>query len=135
MIAHKQLIFPKKIILRAEAPLNNIEIGEGCVSKTSIPNKWVDPNNVVYWDCPGFNDTKGSEQDITNGFYIKSIFDKSEEVKIIIVISEKTIQGRAEKFIGVLKKLENLLVDLDKMMKSICLVLTQTTADTPDDFR
>ena len=91
---------------------------------------------MVYWDCPGFNDTKGSEQDITNGFYIKSIFDKSEEVKIIIVISEKTIQGRAEKFIGVLKKLENLLVDLDKMMKSICLVLTQTTADnTIDDFR
>jgi hypothetical protein len=91
---------------------------------------------VVYWDCPGFNDTKGSEQDITNGFYIKSIFDKSEEVKIIIVISEYSMQGRADKFIGVLKKLENLLVDLDQMMKSICLILTQTTAaETPDDIR
>ncbi len=91
MIAHKQLISPKKIILREEAPSNYIKIGSGCVYKTIIPNKWVGPNNVVYWDCPGFNDTKGSEQDITNGFYIKSIFDKSEEVKVIIAISEKTI--------------------------------------------
>jgi hypothetical protein len=73
---------------------------------------WIDSDSVVYWDCPGFNDTKGAEPDITNGFYIKRIFDTGKEVKILIVISENTIQGRVNKFFAVLKKLENLLVEI-----------------------
>ncbi len=75
------------------------------------------------------------EQDIINGFYIKRIFETTEKVKILIVISENTIQGRAEKFIGVLKKLENLMLSLDEIMESICLVFTQTKMETVDEFR
>lgn len=48
---------------------------------------WVDKDGAVYWDCPGFNDTKGVEPDIINGFYIKRIFDIANSVKILIVIS------------------------------------------------
>jgi hypothetical protein len=112
LIASKKKFF-KGLVLKAVSPLNNIEIAEGCQSKTIRPNKWIDLDGDVYYDCPGFNDTRGVEQDIVNGFYIKRIFETAENVKILIVISENTIQGRAEKFIGVLKKLENLLVNLD----------------------
>jgi len=44
-------------------------------------------SKIVYWDCPGFEDTKGVEQDIANGFFIKEIFDNSERVKILLVTS------------------------------------------------
>ena len=44
-------------------------------------------SKIVYWDCPGFEDTKGVEQDIANGFFIKQIFDNSEMVKILLVTS------------------------------------------------
>ena len=42
-----------------------------------MPNKWIDSEGNTFWDCPGFNDTKGSVQDIKNGFFIKRIFEVS----------------------------------------------------------
>jgi predicted GTPase len=63
-----------------EAPkqLGNVIIGANFQSVTTMPNKWIDSKGNTYWDCPGFNDTKGSDQDIKNGFYIKRIFEVSK---------------------------------------------------------
>ena len=71
--------------------LKAFEIGHGTESQTTLPNKWVDSNGITYWDCPGFVDTKGFEQNIINAFYIKWIFDSSKEVKIVIVVPESDI--------------------------------------------
>ena len=49
-------------------------IGHTPKSQTKIPNKLYDKvKKTTYWDCPGFEDTKG--QDIANAFYIKKLFD------------------------------------------------------------
>jgi hypothetical protein len=77
-------------------------------SKTIMPNKWVDSNGFVYWDCPGFKDTQGFEQDVENGLYINEIFKKSKKIKTIVVVSESMIKGRANQFIGILNDIENL---------------------------
>lgn len=64
-----------KLIIEAKKPLGNIWIGHTTVSETAIPSEWTDRDGAVYWDCPGFNDTKGVEQDISNGYSIKTLFE------------------------------------------------------------
>ena len=58
---------------------------------TKFPNKWVEAQGITYWDCPGFNDTNGFEQDVINAFYLNRIFDVSDQVNLVIVISEANI--------------------------------------------
>lgn len=53
------------------------KIGSTLVSETTVPIPYLDDKNNIYWDCPGFEDSKGPEQDIANGFFIKKIFDSS----------------------------------------------------------
>jgi hypothetical protein len=55
-------------------PSRGIPIGNDILSVTSVPNKGIDPDGKIYWDCPGFEDTNGSQQDVINGFYIQKIF-------------------------------------------------------------
>jgi len=40
----------------------------------------------MYYDCPGFGDTRTFNQEIVNAFYIKKIFDSTSEVKILLCI-------------------------------------------------
>jgi hypothetical protein len=113
----------------------DIKIGSGTASTTSLPAPWIDPNGITFWDCPGFNDTKGFEQDIINAFFIKKIFDFSDEVKVIIVVSESTIKGIANRFIELISKLENLFLDFNIILESVCLVLTKTKLKTPEKIK
>lgn len=60
------------------------KIGHESVSMTTIPNKWLSKEefdecltDIIYWDCPGFEDTKGPFQDIANAFYVKRLFENS----------------------------------------------------------
>jgi len=69
-------------------------IGDTAVSETTVPKSWFDnKTGVTYWDCPGFEDTKGSEQDIANGMFIEKVFQNSKEVKIILVMSEAQLNS------------------------------------------
>jgi len=49
-----------------------------------VPTLYKDSQNKYYWDCPGFEDSKGPEQDISNGFYIKKLFSICKKTKIIL---------------------------------------------------
>ena len=49
-------------------------IGNSVSSSTTVPYPWKDKKNVVFWDCPGFDDNKGAEQDISNALFIQKIF-------------------------------------------------------------
>ena len=52
------------MMVEAEKQLGDIKISHNAVSETKIPNKYQSGNNVVLWDCPGFNDTGGVAQEI-----------------------------------------------------------------------
>lgn len=49
---------------------NNIaKIGHTLTSETSLPNKIINfATNEVFWDCPGFGDTKGVLSDVLNAY-------------------------------------------------------------------
>ena len=99
---------------------------------TSIPNKWVDAEDITYWDCPGFNDTNGFEQDVINAFNLNRIFDLSDQVNLVIVISEANIRVRADRLLAILQKLENIFVNLENITDFISLVLTKTKMEGPE---
>ena len=62
------------------------KIGCSMKSETSIPNHFYDENKkIFYWDCPGFLDNNGLEQEIRNFFYITQIFKYSRNVKLLIL--------------------------------------------------
>ena len=67
------------------------KIGATAISETTVPKRYSDKNNILYWDCPGFEDTKGAEQDICNAFCIKRLFENSKEVKVVLVLSKSQI--------------------------------------------
>jgi hypothetical protein len=48
----------KKFLLKTTS--HGIPIGDNILSVTSVPNKGIDPDGKIYWDCPGFEDTNGS---------------------------------------------------------------------------
>ena len=61
-------------------------IGNSSVSKTITPKCYRnDKTGVIYFDCPGFNDNKGPEQDIANSIFIQQLFSITEKVKIALV--------------------------------------------------
>lgn len=93
-----------ELIIKAKEPLGNVIIGHTTDSQTTIPNKWVDSEGTVYWDCPGFNDTKGVEQDVSNGYYIKTLFENINQVKTVVIVSHPTLIGRAKLFVDIIKK-------------------------------
>ena len=47
-------------------------IGNSSFSETTTPKYYRnDKTDVIYFDCPGFNDNKGPEQYIANSIFIQ----------------------------------------------------------------
>ena len=66
---------------------SHIKIGHLKYSETSLPNE-VCIDGKVFYDCPGFNDNTGEENDIANSFYLQRLISLYERTKFVIVIDE-----------------------------------------------
>lgn len=106
-------------------------------SKTKIPNlyKYLS-SNIILCDCPGFFDTEGSKQDISNAFAIDYLLSKASHVKILLVLSEFDISTARSM---VLRKattlVENLFPDYQEKINIICMVVTKAGYEqNPMDF-
>jgi hypothetical protein len=99
------------------------EIGDTSNSVTTIPQLWV-KGEYAFWDCPGFEDTKGPIQDIANAFYINRIFENSKEVKILLVISNSQLIGDRTST-KIVKKFSNIFKDITSIMDSLSVVITK----------
>lgn len=102
-------------------------IGHDSDSATIIPNCYEDPNsNKVYWDCPGFKDTRGPEQEIVNSFYIKRLFDSFDKVKIVFVVSKSQLDSnRYNDFRSFIERVTKLFGDDAHKLKGSAFVVTQ----------
>ena len=83
------------------AALPGFIIGHGYLAATTTPYSWRDESNgLVYWDCPGFADSRGAGQDIVNAFAIDQLFTHPSKIKIMLVVgaSEFEVQRGASAF-------------------------------------
>ncbi|HJK89036.1 MAG: 50S ribosome-binding GTPase (plasmid) [Candidatus Megaira endosymbiont of Mesostigma viride] len=96
-------------------------------SETTIPNKWQDSGSgIVYWDCPGFGDNQGADQDIANAFFIKKIFETSNKIKLILAISWEDLEnGRANEIKNLTDTLGTLFNDFSIIKDSLSLIITK----------
>jgi hypothetical protein len=74
-------------------PNNEISspIGHTTVSETTAPIN-LQMKDVIIWDTPGFEDTRGPNIDIPNCYSIKETFKNSSKIKVIFVVSHITIR-------------------------------------------
>ena len=110
-------------LVDAIQPTNQLTIGHQMASETTIPNKLLVGDTVI-WDCPGFNDTDPA-QEIANSFYIKRLFAITEQLKLVLVVPEADL--RTSKGSNFLAVLNSCLQSFTKMTDSIALVVTQVT--------
>lgn len=117
----------KKLYIDTVSTIPKAKIGHQANSETFIPQKIKDEQSgQTYWDCPGFDDSRGPEIDIANAFYIKKLFS-SNSLKAVIVVDEPSINGakRGKVFKDLVSRLSELFVDKEDLVKCVSIVFTK----------
>lgn len=117
--------------------LPGFRVGHGISSATSIPVSWYDEcSNLVYWDCPGFLDSRGVSQEIVNAFAIDQLFSTPSRVKILLTVQASDFEGaRGMEVIHRFNKLISLVPDLNQLKQSLALVVTKKNSNGFDVMR
>lgn len=107
------------------------------VSKTLIPNSMIDEeNNVLFYDCPGFEDTRGIEKDISVAYLIKKLLDHTTSLKLLLALPYDSIKPGGDKsnFRKLLEHTTKLIKNIDKFRNGIGLIVTKVdSAQSVDD--
>ncbi|CAG8686561.1 7370_t:CDS:1, partial [Scutellospora calospora] len=101
---------------------NELDINDRPISQTSLPKF-----REVYWDCPGFGDTRGPVQNIVNAYSIYKLVKNIEKLKILLVISESIIRStRKKEFLNLINNLGETFKVTDELVRGLCLVITKS---------
>lgn len=97
------------------------------VSKTIVPELIIDSNNTVYYDCPGFSDTRNSSIEIATTYFVKSVTDKHKSLKIVFVVNADSVAEGYERrdFDTMITHGTTLLKNVDKYKTSIALIVSK----------
>ncbi|RZI45314.1 hypothetical protein [Candidatus Finniella inopinata] len=116
---------PRGFVLNTTDPLPGFTIGSSVGVGTRLPSSWYDSSSrVVYWDCPGFNDSRGPDTDVVNAFSIQQLFRPPSNVKIVIALREAELQQNSANFADLLKRVVDTFPDSDQLHQCISLVVT-----------
>ena len=116
-----------KKVVEAVSPLPELKIGHTLQSETTMLGCHYDAaNKLVFWDCPGFFDSRGAVQDVVNGFAIDQLLQGSCRIKVLLVIEQSKITGmRAEGCKRELEKLAALFPTCSQLHAMTTLVVTK----------
>jgi hypothetical protein len=134
-LANKRLVATKdnydQLIVNVTDGLKGSEIGHTLLSQTSMPSCWHDSTaNVVYWDCPGFMDTRGPSQEVVNAFAMFCLLEKPCKVNILVAIQEGAFGiDRGIHVTRVLSAVADLFPDGAQLKECCSLVVTNKTSE------
>ncbi|UAW64364.1 hypothetical protein KMZ15_01320 [Mycoavidus sp. HKI] len=102
-------------------------------SQTIFPELIVDNSTTdirsatAYYDCPGFEDTRGVSQEIASAYCIKRLIDHSERIKLMLVVNHSSLEegNYRNDFITLAQHIGNLVKDLGRFKGSITLIATK----------
>lgn len=97
-------------------------------SQTIIPNLKVDlESNTSYYDCAGFEDSRGVSHDLAVTFLIQKLLKFSDSVKFLFVIpySSVKIGGDRHNFKKLARHATALIKNINKYQNSIGIVVTK----------
>jgi hypothetical protein len=113
-------------------------IGEATtVSHTSYPEPFFDNvHNVVYYDCPGFQDSRRATPsiEIANAIFLKWVADHAESLKVLVAVNHFSVRKAADRndFLETLTHLANLF-NVTAFRGGIGLVVTKVEHYKPDE--
>ncbi|XP_065208853.1 uncharacterized protein LOC135837489 isoform X1 [Planococcus citri] len=97
-------------------------------SDTVFPEQIKDNSTgAIYYDLPGFLDTRGAANDITTTYFIKKIVDNVKQVKLLFLINQSSLsnQGTRDDFITLLSHVTKFVKNIEKYKDGIALVVTK----------
>jgi len=114
-------------VVEAVSPLPELKIGHTVQSETTMLGRHHDATSkLVFWDCPGFFDSRGPAQDVVNGFAIDQLLQGKCRIKVLLVIQQSQImESRAEPCKRQLEKLAALFPNPDQLHAMTTLVITK----------
>eukprot|EP01090_Pellita_catalonica_P005482 TRINITY_DN1551_c0_g2_i1.p1 TRINITY_DN1551_c0_g2~~TRINITY_DN1551_c0_g2_i1.p1 ORF type:complete len:977 (-),score=232.10 TRINITY_DN1551_c0_g2_i1:17-2881(-) len=103
-----------------------IAAAESVDSETTIPNKIYNQDGTrLIWDCPGFADTKGVEQEILNAFYIYQIVRTIPNLKFVLTVKFSDLTDKEKiHFRETLQNFCQMFHNIEDLQNSVCLVVT-----------
>ena len=108
-----QLIYEKQGGGRFKIVQKNLDsyspkIGSTQHSETMIPEAYRDPEqNVLYVDTPGFMNSKGIVEEISDSYANSRVFIKGHKIKIALVLDYQTLlAGRGQFLVKSAKKIK-----------------------------
>ncbi len=98
------------------------------VSHTTFPEPFVDSNGVVYYDCPGFADSrkKTPHIEIANAMFIKRVGEYAQQLKVLVAVNSFSIGPTADRndFLETLSHVSNLF-NVTAFAGSVGVVITK----------
>ncbi|XP_065208851.1 uncharacterized protein LOC135837487 [Planococcus citri] len=97
-------------------------------SDTVFPEQFKDNSTgAVYYDLPGFLDTRGAANDITTTYFIKKIVDNVKRVRMLLLINHTSLTntGTRDDFILLLLHVTKFVKNIDKYKDGIVLIATK----------
>lgn len=111
-----------------------ISNGSTVRSYTIVPEALVNnKTNVVYVDCPGFDDTRGPEYDISVTYFIRKMLNSVKTVKILILLSANAVDSNGDRndFLILARHITALIRDVKKYGNGMALIITKV----PNELR
>ena len=111
------------------------QIGAGYTSRTSLPYL-----RTGWFDCPGFFDTRGPEDEILNGYSVAKLLDNYSKVRFLLAINDSDLNPgseRAELFLQAIKKFDVLTfgTPINNLKKGLNIIVTQGAHDDVSIFK
>lgn len=100
------------------------KIGNTNLSCTTIPSLYTSPEGTVFYDPPGFLDTRGITQEIINAYCNAKMFRLGSKAKIIIVVEVSSLlSARGGAFVDVALRLRELFANEFIQVINSCFLL------------
>lgn len=97
-------------------------------SKTIIPELMINrKSGTVYFDCPGFIDTRGIQNDLSVAYFIKKLLRFADSIKLVFVIASSSVKisGDRREFMELARYATTLIKEIEKFRDGIALVVTK----------
>lgn len=112
--------------LTSSSRAGNVKIGHDLGVGTEAITPFFDSvQGVIYWDCPGFDDPRGILPETQNTILIQQLFKSLSQLKVLVVVKEQDIKGRATEFWKLLKKMEIFAGQEAQLNECVSLAVTQ----------
>lgn len=98
-------------------------IGDRTTSQTTLPQMYG-----PYCDCPGYNDSKGESQNISNGYAIHKTLQalgKNGFAQFMLVVSDTDLGDRKDGLLQTIHQMAHSFDSLDHSLDSVSLVVTK----------